>query len=324
MSFATAPAWAWIPIAIAAAALQTARNAAQRSLVQDLGTLAATLVRFLYGIPFALLWLWLVLSLSGTGWSAAWPGGRGLFWAWLLVGAMAQILATAFLLMAMQARNFVFGVALARTEILQTALFGVLLLGEVPGWVTTLAMLCATAGVLLLALPKAQAAGGAASSTGGAGLAGMAGMVGANRAAWAGLAAGACFALAAVGYRGAALTQPGVSPWVVGAWGVLLAQLLQTAVLGAWIALRDADKFARILQAWRLSTVAGAMGAAASVGWFTAFALRPVADIKTLGMIEVLFSYVVSRKLFDESLTPREKGGLALLTLGLAVICTQL
>jgi drug/metabolite transporter (DMT)-like permease len=152
----------------------------------------------------------------------------------------------------------------------------------------------------------------------------MAGMAGANRAAWAGLAAGACFALAAVGYRGAALTQPGVSPWVVGAWGVLLAQLLQTAVLGTWIALRDANTLARILQAWRLSTVAGAMGAAASVGWFTAFALRPVADIKTLGMIEVLFSYVVSRKLFDESLTPREKGGLALLTLGLAVICTQL
>ena len=75
---------------------------------------------------------------------------------------------------------------------------------------------------------------------------------------------------------------------------------------------------------WRGSLAAGFLGAFGSAMWFTAFALRPVADVKTLGMIEVVFSYAVSRKLFDEALSRREKIGLLLLTLGLAVICTQL
>ena len=46
-------AWAWIPIVICAALAQTLRNAAQRTLTADVGTLPATLVRFLYGLPFA-------------------------------------------------------------------------------------------------------------------------------------------------------------------------------------------------------------------------------------------------------------------------------
>ena len=56
------PWWLWIPITIAAAAAQTLRNATQRHLSADLGTLGATLVRFLYGLPFAALWLFAVVQ----------------------------------------------------------------------------------------------------------------------------------------------------------------------------------------------------------------------------------------------------------------------
>ena len=59
-------AWAWIPIVIWAAVAQTIRNAAQRSLVTELGTLSATLVRFLYGLPFAVAWLTLLITCSGA------------------------------------------------------------------------------------------------------------------------------------------------------------------------------------------------------------------------------------------------------------------
>jgi drug/metabolite transporter (DMT)-like permease len=307
MLFASAASWAWIPIALTGAALQTARNAAQRSLVSEVGTLGATLVRFLYGIPFAALWLWAVIAQSPPGTGHGWPGWNAPYWAWLAFGALAQILATAFLLLAMKERNFVFGTAMARTEVLQAALFGMVFLGDVPSGIVLGAVLCATLGVFLLAMPTAAA-----------------NSAWLGRASLAGRAAGASFALASVGYRGAGLALPGISPWLVGAWGVLLAQCLQTLWLGGWIAWRDVQTLRRILRAWRISTLAGAMGAAASICWFTAFALRPVADVKTLGMIEVVFSYAVSRKLFDEALSRREKIGLLLLTLGLAVICTQL
>ncbi len=307
MNFTSPAAWAWIPIVIAAAAFQTIRNAAQRSLVSELGTLSATLVRFLYGLPFAALWLWLVLQFLPTG--SQMPSFGTNYFLWLSVGAVAQILATAFLLLAMAQRNFVIGVALAKTEVLQAGLLGSVLLLEIPGLWSALAMVCASIGVVMLSMPKKDAVNSTAWF---------------GKAALAGLASGACFAMASVGYRGAALTQPGVSPWLIGASGVLLAQILQSLLLGGWIFVREPARIRQVARAWRLSSVAGAMGALASIGWFTGFALRPVADIKTLGLIEVLFSYAVSRKLFDESLSRPERVGLVLVTLGLVVICTQL
>jgi drug/metabolite transporter (DMT)-like permease len=62
------------------------------------------------------------------------------------------------------------------------------------------------------------------------------------------------------------------------------------------------------------------MGAAASVGWFTAMTLEPVAHVRTLGLIELLFSYMVSQRLFKERLRRIEFIGMALLILGLVGI----
>ena len=307
-------AWAWIPIVIWAALAQTIRNTAQRSLTAELGTVAATLVRFLYGLPFALAWLLLVMQLlpsSSNTPASITPVFGGAYFAWLFLGAIAQIAATSFLLLAMKERNFVVSVAFAKTEVLQVALFATVFLSEVPSLWAALAIAVSTVGVLMLSIPKAAAAPQAGSGTW------------LGRSAWFGLAAGAGFALASVGYRGAALALPGVSPWLIGAWGVVLAQLLQTVLLGGWISARAPALLGKIARAWRVSTIAGAMGALASIGWFTAFALRPAVDVKTLSLIEVLFSYLVSRKLFDEPISRVEKIGLSLITLGLLVISAQ-
>lgn len=303
-------AWAWIPIVIGAAAAQTARNAAQRSLTSDLGTLSATLVRFLYGLPFAALWL--VVVVTSLPPDAQLPSFGFAYFSWLTAGAVAQILATAFLLLAMKERNFVTGVALAKTEVLQAALLAAVLLLEFPGGWSAFAMLTATGGVVLLSWPGKVLAPGLTNASGG------------GKAALAGLASGACFAMASVGYRGAALTLPTVSPWLVGATGVLLAQILQSLLLIGWIHWREPGKLAQLGRAWRRSMTAGAMGAVASIGWFTAFAMRPVADIKTLGLIEVFFSFIVSRKLFDEHLSRQERVGLLLVLTGLVVVCVRL
>ncbi len=308
MQFPAMATWAWIPIVISAALFQTIRNAAQRSLTAELGTLAATLVRFLFGLPFAIFWLLVVMRWMPEG--SAQPAFSSAYFVWLILGAVAQIAATSFLLLAMKERNFVIAVAFAKTEVLQVAVFAALFLNEVPSLWAAAAMLIASAGVVMLSVPKKAIAG-----TESAGWFG--------KAAWFGLASGAGFAMASVGYRGAALALPGVSPWLIGAWGVVIAQLLQTTVLGGWIAARTPELLPKIAQAWRLSSVAGTMGALASIGWFTAFAMRPAVDVKTLSLIEVLFSYLVSRKLFDEHMSRAEKIGLVLITLGLLVISAQ-
>ena len=291
------PDWLWIPVTIWAAFAQTLRNAAQRSLTDTLGTLGATLVRFLYGLPFAALWLWLVHAVGGFEIPA--PNLR--FAVWVVVGAVAQIVATALLLRVMAERNFALGVAYSKTEIIQVAVFGLAFLGDPLGPASIAAVICGTLGVLLLS-PAGWGGGWM------------------SRSALLGLASGAGFALSAVGYRGAALALEGTPFLMAAAATLLAAQILQTLLLGGWMAARDPASVMRVLRAWRASLLAGFMGAAASAGWLTAFAIEPVAHVRTLGLVELVFSYAVSRRLFREKLSRRELGGMALLALGVMLV----
>ena len=291
------PSWLWIPVTLWAAFAQTLRNAAQRGLTAALGTLGATLVRFLYGLPFALLWLWIVLRWLG----APLPAVGAAFILWTVLGGLSQIAATALLLRTMQERNFALGVAYSKSEVLQVAIFALAFLGDPITLMAGLAIAAGTAGVLLL-----SPAGWGAGFT--------------SRTAVLGLASGAGFAFSAVGYRGAALALGDVSFLLAAAYTLVAAQALQTLLLGGWLLARDPASVVRVLRAWKASLLAGFMGAAASAGWFTAFAIEPAAHVRTLGLIELVFSYAVSLKLFREKLSRRELAGMGLLALGVVLI----
>lgn len=299
----TPPDWLWIPITLAAASAQTLRNAAQRHLTPVLGTLGATLVRFLYGLPFALLWLAIVAAAGG--YDA--PPASLPFVLWVSTSSVAQIAATALLLKVMAERNFALGVAYAKTEVIQIAVFGLVFLGDPLSPATALAVMLGTVGVMLLAPIDRQRPLRTL----------LAGWT--TRPALLGIASGAGFAYASVGYRGAALTLE--VPFLMAAAYTLAAALaLQTVILGGWLLARDAAVVGRVLREWRRSVFAGFMGAAASVGWFTAFVLEPAAHVRTLALVEIFFSYVVSRHFFREAMTRVEAVGLALLAAALAIV----
>lgn len=307
----SAAAWLWIPVTVWAAFAQTVRNAAQRSLTSELGTLGATLVRFLYGLPFAGAWLWVVHRWTGAAVPDAlvstapvhWP-----FWAWVVLGAVSQIAATALLLRTMQERNFTLGVAYSKTEILQVAVIALVFLGDPITLSTGIAVVAGTLGVLLLSPAdkerpfRALLAGWTA------------------RASLLGIASGTGFALASVGYRGATLALPGAGFLIAAAATLFAAQLVQTVLLGGWLAAREPAVIGKVARAWRRSLLAGFMGAAASAGWFTGFALEPAAHVRTLGLLELVFSYVLSLKLFREKLSRLELAGMALLVVGVATV----
>ncbi len=299
-----APDWLWIPVTIWAAFAQTLRNAAQRSLTAELGTLGATLVRFLYGLPFAILWLLGVQAIGGY----SLPSATLSFAGWVVFGGLSQIIATALLLRVMAMRNFTLGVAYSKTEIIQVAIFGLIVLGDPVTVTTVLAVGCGTLGVLLLSPAdrerpfRTMLSGWTTPS------------------AMLGLASGAFFAFSAVGFRGAALALGDTPFLVAAAFTLVCAQTLQTLVLGGWLLLRDPPVVTRVFGAWRRSLFAGFMGAAASAGWFTAMAIEPVAHVRTLGLVELLFASVVSRKIFRERLNKLEIAGMLLLTLGLVIV----
>ena len=49
-------------------------------------------------------------------------------------------------------------------------------------------------------------------------------------------------------------------------------------------------------------------------------AIEPVANVRTLALVELLFAWLISNRLFRETLNPRELTGLVLLLLGLIIV----
>jgi drug/metabolite transporter (DMT)-like permease len=285
--------WLWALFTVIAAFSQTVRNAAQRQLTAKLGTVGATHVRFLFGFPFALVFLLLVLIAGG----ADLPRPGLAFWPWVLDGALAQIAATALMLAAMNERSFVVTIAYIKTEPVQVALFGLVLLGDAVTLPLALAIGIATVGVVAMSLK-----GGAASS-------GM-------RPTLAGLAAGAMFGLSAVGFRGAILSLALPSFLMAATFTLVIGLLLQSVLLSLYLWLRDPAVLVAIMRAWRPSLFAGFVGALASQFWFLAFALATAASVRTLALVEVLFAQAISRFAFKQPTSRREMLGIALIVVG--------
>ena len=295
-----APAWLWIVFTVAGSAAQTARTAMQRELIDVLGTIGATHVRFLFGLPFGLLFLALVALLIPD----PLPPVTARALAWIAGGAVSQIAATALMLAAMRERSFVVATALVKIEPVWIALAGAVFLSDPLTPAVLAAILVATLGVLLTSWPR-PSHGGRVPSAGSAVL---------------GLAAGALFGFAAIGYRGGIGALGGTSFVAAATLALAIALMLQTALLTGYLALRDPGTLRAIARAWRPSLFAGFMGALASLFWFLAFALQSAALVRTVALIEILFALFVSRGIFQQRLGAREGVGLLLLVAGVAAV----
>jgi drug/metabolite transporter (DMT)-like permease len=295
--------WLWIPIALAAAAAQTVRNAVQRSVTKSAGVLPATFIRFFYGLPFAAAMLAGIAVASPE----AMPEPSLAFIAWVTLGAISQVVAMAFFLGAMAQRSFVVAVVFTKTEVLQIGIYSVLFLGETLSTAAMVAIVLSTVGVVFLSgAPLSERGLGPSSWV--------------AKGALLGLASGAAFAIASVGYRGAMLTFGDMPPWLSGAYGLVWAQAIQTLLLGGYLAARDRGGLMKVMADWRVSSLAGLAGAAASMGWFTAYAMRSAVDVRIVGLVEVIYSYAVSRRLFREPVTRLELWGMVLVVLGIVLV----
>jgi drug/metabolite transporter (DMT)-like permease len=288
----------WAVFTLIAAAAQTARNAMQRELTATLGTVGATHVRFLFGFPFALLFLAGVL----TAMDAGLPSPPLVFWPWVLAGAFTQIAATATMLSVMGERSFVVACAYIKTEPVHVALFGLIFLGDKVTPLSAAAILIATAGVIVISLKAGASEGRTARST------------------IVGLLSGALFGLSAIGYRGAILSLHLPDFVVAATFTVTVGLVIQAAALSLYLALRDPKVLRAIARAWKPSLFAGFMGAIASEFWFLGFAITTAANVRTLALVEVLFAQGVTRLVFKQPTTTRESVGIVMVVIGVALL----
>ncbi|MFO7770411.1 DMT family transporter [Roseovarius gahaiensis] len=293
----------WIVLSIAAAGFQTLRFMLQKQL--SLGTLSAggaTFARFAYSAPLV------VLALAGyLAWhDVAVPRLSGAFWAYALTGALTQVLATWCVVALFSARNFAVGITFKKTEVILTALVGLIILGDQIGIAAWCAIVVGLIGVLIL--------------SDNAGLPGVSLRRIANRAAALGLASGGFFAVSAVAYRGATLEIANDDPLLRA--GIALAVVTTSQMLGmaAWLSWRESGQLTAVWQARRVAIWIGITSMGGSLCWFTAFTLQAAALVFAVGQVEVIFSLAASVLVFRERTSPRELWGIALLTLSILML----
>lgn len=294
----------WIPITIAAAFLQNLRSAAQKYLKGVMGTTGATFVRFGFGLPFAALYVFLLNRLGGF----PVPSPNAVFVVWVVIGAIAQIAATFLLVHLFSFRNFAVGTAYSRTEPIQAAIFGLILLQETAGVGALFAIALSVIGVMLISVAHAPMSWRNI----------FASLI--SRTALIGLTSGTFFGISAVTYRAASLSLGGPNFMMQAATTLLYTILLQTLMMLGWMLWRDREELKNIGKAWKPSLFVGAVGATASFGWFMAMTLQQAAIVKALAQIEMLFTIASSVWFFRERINRTEIAGCLLITTGIIVL----
>lgn len=284
----------WVPVTLVAALAQTGRNAAQSGLTKVIGTLGATQVRFVFGLPFALAFLALVALVTGE--APPFPGGA---FGFVALGAVAQIGATALMLVTMGRANFAVTTAWLKTEPVVVALVSALVLGEVPSGASLAAIAVAVAGVLVMTVKPGTP-------------------LGELRAAGTGLVAAGLFGLSAVAFRGAILGLEGgylIRTSTALCWSLAL----QSGMLLVWLGLFDRAALGASFRVWRSSLWAGFLGAFASQFWFLGFAMTSAAHVRTLALVEVIFAQGIAMRR-GQRLTARQLLGMALVLAGVGAL----
>jgi len=283
----------WVLLSIGGAALQSLRAALQKSLTADLSILGAAYIRFVFALPFAwayVLWLSPDVELNLR------------FFVFALLGGLGQIAGTIWLLAAFTTRNFAVATALSKTETIQTVFLGLVVLSELVTGLGFAGIVVSLFGVWLL-----SSVGRLRDKS-------------IDRGFVNGLLSGFGFAVAAVCYRGAALSLPELEFYEQAGCTLACALTLQTLVFGGYLSVRDRGAFGLAHSSWQRSIWVGFSGALASACWFSAMALVNASYVRALGQIELVLSFAVSILWFKEQPTRAEIWGVVVLTAGIVVV----
>ncbi len=300
----------WIPVTILAAFCQNLRSAVQKHLKGALSDTGATFSRFGYGFPVALAY---ALALHyGAG--MAWPEPNLDFVVYGLIGGATQVGATFFLVWLFSFRDFAVGTAYSKTETVQAALFGLVILGDGVGLAGGVAIFVSLIGVMLL-------------STARSGIEWRKLLLGwTDRTAVMGMFSGTLFAVSAVCYRAASLSlgdpadPDGPGFLMQAAFALAAVTFAQTVGMAAWMHWREPGQIRAVLKAWRWAGLAGLAGVVGSIGWFTAMTIQNVAYVRALGQIELVFTFAAGMFIFKERSSRLEVAGILLVVAGILIL----
>jgi drug/metabolite transporter (DMT)-like permease len=294
----------WVAITLSAALFQCWRTALQQRLRGQLSLNAAAVVRYLYGVPVGamiLLVYWLVFG--GSFGPVSW---------WFIglcaLAGLCQIFGTNLLISSFGPRGFAVGTAYSKTEAVQASLLSIILLGEILPVLSWLGIGISVFGVMYLTLA-------------GRGLNGRDILKATFQpAALCGIGAGAFFAFTSIFVRKANIELPGEDAILKALYSVVVTNMIQTLMQGGWLAMSEPKQFVAVFRSWRTSMQVGALSAFGSSCWFVGFSLAPVALVRAVGQVEIIFTLLFSRFFLGERLKTKDVIGALTLVAGVVLV----
>lgn len=291
----------WIPITIFAAFSQNLRSIYQKKLQKNMSNISSTYTRFLFGLPFVIIYFLFLYNFSDSKFLVS--NINITFLLYCLIGGISQIIATFLLLKIFKTNNFSVATSYSKTEPIQAAFFGFILLSDPISFIGLIGIIVGLIGIMITSIKKINLS-----------------INFFNLSVFYGLLSGSLFGLSAVLFRGASHSLFSIDYMLTSSFTLLIAIGIQTLILTIYILLKDIKQFYLLYFNWKDGLIVGFFGAFASICWFYAMSVQNVAYVRALGQIELIFTILASILYFKEKIIANEILGVLLTLTGILII----
>ena len=291
----------WIPITIFAAFSQNLRSIYQKKLQKNMSNISSTYTRFLFGLPFVLIYFLFLYNFSNSKFLVS--NINTTFLLYCLIGGISQIIATLLLLKIFKTNNFSVATSYSKTEPIQAAFFGFILLSDPISFIGLIGIIIGLIGIMITSIKKNNLR-----------------INFFNLSVFYGLLSGSLFGLSAVLFRGASHSLFSIDYMLTSSFTLLIAIVIQTLILTFYILLTDIKQFYLLYFNWKDGLIVGFFGAFASICWFYAMSIQNVAYVRALGQIELIFTILASILYFKEKIIANEILGVLIILIGILII----
>ena len=294
----------WVLITAIASLSQTLRSVFQKNLIEDVGVLASAYSRFIFALPFVAL---LAVFFLDTQELVILKNFSSTVWVFLISASICQILFTIVLIKLFTLRSFAIGVAFSKTEVIQTTLLEIIIIGFILTSQVLLAIIIGFIGMLFMSKQK------------------LIGNMGYNtlffKQVTLGVSCGIFLGLSSVLYKLALDTV--TSDLIYKKVLVLsfLALAFQSAIFGIYILVTEGTQNAlKLMLIWKRGLPVGFFACAATFCWFYAFSLVDATLVRAVGQLEIVFSVLISFVFYKERITGFELIGMSLITISILAL----
>ena len=291
----------WIPITIFAAFSQNIRSIYQKKLQKNMSNISSTYTRFLFGLPFVLIYFLFLYNFSNSKFLVS--NINTTFLLYCLIGGISQIIATLLLLKIFKTNNFSVATSYSKTEPIQAAFFGFILLSDPISFIGLIGIIIGLIGIMITSIKKVNLR-----------------INFFNLSVFYGLLSGSLFGLSAVLFRGASHSLFSIDYMLTSSFTLLIAIGIQTLILTFYILLTDIKQFYLLYFNFKDGLIVGFFGAFASICWFYAMSVQNVAYVRALGQIELIFTILASILYFKEKIIANEILGVLIILIGILII----